>query len=76
MAKIGVMKVRAPEKHDELFRVRDAARPLGIEEKTLRVWMASGKIGFVRLGRSVRVPLSEINRVISSGFQPAKGDAA
>jgi excisionase family DNA binding protein len=72
MAKTDVMKMRAAEKHEELFRVRDAARPLAIEEKTLRVWIASGKIGHVRLGRSVRIPISEVRRLIADNYRPAR----
>ncbi len=48
-----------------------AAR-LGVKESTVRAWLAAGRLGYVKLGRSVRVPESEIQRVIASGSRPAR----
>ena len=53
-----------------LFTVFQAAEILGSKESTLRGWIAEGKIGVVRLGRSVRVPESELYRVTSQGWAP------
>jgi excisionase family DNA binding protein len=61
-----------PKAGEEMYAVRPAAKTLGIQEKTLRVWLASGRIGCVRYGRTIRVPLSELNRIITEGYRPAK----
>jgi excisionase family DNA binding protein len=62
-----------PAKDEEMYSVRPAAQKIGIQEKTLRTWIAAGRIGYVRLGtRTIRVPLSEVNRILSEGYQPAK----
>jgi predicted DNA-binding transcriptional regulator AlpA len=34
--------------------------------------MAARRIGYVKLGRNVRIPQSEISRVIEQGMTPAK----
>jgi excisionase family DNA binding protein len=57
---------------DELLKVPVAAQRLTVSEKCVWSWIAQGRLGIVRLGRSVRVPQSEITRVVQSGFQPAK----
>ncbi len=55
-----------------LWRVPEAAASLSVAEKTLRMWIGSRKVGVVRLGRSVRVPQTEIDRLITEGFTPAR----
>lgn len=61
-----------PKAGEEMFSMNPAARTLGIKEKTLRGWVANGRIGCVRYGRTIRIPLSELNRIISEGYRPAK----
>jgi excisionase family DNA binding protein len=62
-----------PKPDEEMYPVAPAATRLGIKPKTLRTWMAKGRIGYVRLGnKTVRVPLSEVNRIIAEGYRPAK----
>ena len=59
--------------HDPLCRVDPTADMLGVKPKTLRNWMSLGRISFVRVGpRAVRIPLSEINRIITEGTRPAR----
>jgi excisionase family DNA binding protein len=52
--------------------VVEAARELGISPFTVRAWIQHRRIGFLRLGRSVRIPESEIQRLLRVGFVPAK----
>jgi excisionase family DNA binding protein len=52
--------------------VVEAAHELGISPFTVRAWIQRRRIGFVRLGRSVRIPESEIQRLLTVGFVPAK----
>ena len=56
----------------QLVTIEKAAEALGLKPPTLRAWMARRKIGFVRLGREVRIPESEISRLIEAGFTPAR----
>jgi excisionase family DNA binding protein len=60
------------KEQETLNTVQKAAEHLGLAPVTIRVWMASRRIGYVKLGRSVRVPQSEIHRLIEQGMTPAK----
>lgn len=55
----------------ELWKVPEAAPRLRIAEKTLWAWIGARRIGVHRVGRSVRVPESEIQRILVEGFVPA-----
>jgi excisionase family DNA binding protein len=58
----------------ELVTVSEAARSLGLAQVTLRAWIAQRRIGVVRLGRAVRIPLTEIDRLIERSTVPARQD--
>jgi excisionase family DNA binding protein len=51
--------------------VREAAEELGLSVATIRAWIQQRKICYVRLGRAVRIPASEIRRLIERGTVPA-----
>lgn len=55
-----------------MLTVRQAAERLGLRDSTLRAWIAQRRIGIVRLGRAVRIPLEEIERLIAEGSVPAR----
>jgi len=58
--------------HTETARtIQQSAQELGLSPATLRAWMRQGRIGYVRLGRAVRIPASEIRRLIERGTVPA-----
>lgn len=50
--------------------VDQAAVELNVSKSTIRAWIAQGRIGFIRLGRAVRVPANEIRRVLEEGWVP------
>jgi excisionase family DNA binding protein len=50
--------------------VKEAAERLNLSPATIRAWMSQRRLGFVRLGRSVRVPDAEIERVLEDGYRP------
>ena len=50
-----------------LRTVEQAAADLSVSIHTIRAWIARRKIGSVRLGRAVRIPSSEITRLIEVG---------
>jgi excisionase family DNA binding protein len=52
--------------------VEQAAAELNVSQGTIRSWMTQRRIGFVRLGRAVRVPSAEIQRLLDIGFVPSE----
>ncbi len=52
--------------------VRQAAEALSLSEHTVRAWLANRKLGYVRLGRAIRIPAAEIERVLNGGWVPAR----
>jgi excisionase family DNA binding protein len=50
--------------------VRQAADELGLSAATIRAWVRQRRIGYIRLGRAVRIPASEIHRLIEHGSVP------
>ncbi|MDW8059229.1 MAG: helix-turn-helix domain-containing protein [Thermomicrobium sp.] len=59
----------------ELLKIREAAERLRISESTLRRLMALGLVRPVRLGRSVRVPLGELEALVRR-LQEGEGEDA
>jgi excisionase family DNA binding protein len=55
----------------KLLKVPEAAELLALSQKTVWQWIAERRIGVVRLGRAVRIPLSEIERLMEEGTTPA-----
>lgn len=55
----------------KLVKVPEAAEMLTLSQKTLWQWVGSRRIGVIRLGRAVRIPLSEIERLLEEGTTPA-----
>lgn len=47
-----------------LYTVKQAAEILTLAEVTIRLWITQGKIKPVRLGRAIRIPRSEIDRLM------------
>jgi len=56
-----------------LLRVGEAADRLGVKESTVRAWVLRRQLGYVRVGkRAVRIPSSEVQRIINEGAVPAR----
>lgn len=56
-----------------LLTVTEAAQRLAVKESTIRAWLLARRLCKVRVGRrAVRVPLSEVERVIAEGTVPAR----
>lgn len=60
------------DKYEQLLTIPETGDALTLKNKTIRAWIAQRRIGCVRLGRSIRVPLSEVKRLINEGSTPAK----
>jgi len=59
---------------DRLLTVFDAEELTGRRAATWRRDILERKIAFVKLGRSVRIPLSEVQRMVKAGWHdPVEG---
>ena len=58
-------------KHEQARTVNETADELGLSVGTIRLWIRKRHIGYVRLGRAVRIPASEIRRLVERGTVPA-----
>jgi excisionase family DNA binding protein len=57
----------------ELLRVNTFCDALAIKESTGRKWLTEKRIASVKVGpRLVRIPRSELQRIVDEGFRPAK----
>lgn len=54
-----------------LLTVGEVAARTGWKPCTVRKKILRRELGYVKLGRSVRIPESELERLISDGFRPA-----
>ncbi len=55
----------------KLLTLEQAAARLGMKVVTLRMWASGRKIARCKIGRSVRIPESEIDRLIERNLIPA-----
>jgi len=53
------------------LRVREAAAQLGLSQHTVRAMIARRKLGYFRLGRAIRIPAAEVQRVLAAALVPA-----
>jgi excisionase family DNA binding protein len=57
---------------NQLLTIDEAARAMSMKPKTVRAWIAQRRISVVRpMGWSIRVPASEIDRIINRDMIPA-----
>ena len=60
-------------KPGELLRIEEFAAALNIKPSTARAWMLRRRIAKVRVGsRAIRIPASEVQRIIAAGMTPAR----
>ena len=57
-----------------LLSVPDYAAALGVTPACIRRWILQRKITTVKIGRLVRIPGSEVERIIQLGTRPALRD--
>lgn len=57
---------------ETLLTVPQAAQRLNVTCACIRRWCLERKIATVKLGRLIRVPYSEVERLVNSGFRPAR----
>jgi excisionase family DNA binding protein len=56
----------------DYWKVPEFASHFSVADKTAWAWVAAGRVGVVRLGRSVRIPQREVDRLAEEGFTPAR----
>lgn len=56
------------QKLEELLRIPDAARVLGIKQKTLRDWVWRRKITFIKVGKGVAFRPSDLREFIEKNI--------
>jgi excisionase family DNA binding protein len=61
------MKDRRRVPAARLLTVAQAAEELALAQITLRTWLSQGRVGYCRLGRAIRIPSDEIERLIWAG---------
>jgi excisionase family DNA binding protein len=59
-------------KQTALLSVPQFADSLGVTPACIRRWILERRITTVKLGRLIRVPASEIARLVNSGLRPAR----
>jgi excisionase family DNA binding protein len=55
----------------ELLTVNEFAAALRMTPACIRRWILVRRISFMKIGRSVRIPSSELDRLITAGTVPA-----
>jgi excisionase family DNA binding protein len=60
----------------KLLTVEETAALLRVRPSCIRRWIMERRIGIVRVGRLVRIPRSEVARIIEQGTQPARASHA
>lgn len=66
------MVTNEPEK---LLRAGEFADRLGLRVSTVRAWILHRRIRVVRVGkRAIRIPASEVGKIIEAGTIPARGE--
>ena len=55
-----------------LLSVPEFAEDLGVTVACGRRWLLERKIASVKLGRLIRIPSTEVDRLVEEGFRPAR----
>jgi excisionase family DNA binding protein len=52
--------------------VDQAARALGLRPATVRAWIWRRRLAYYKIGGAVRIPMSEIHRILDESLIPAQ----
>ncbi len=58
------MQITTRESRERLLSPQEFADRLSISRWTVYAWIAEGRINSVKLGRLVRIPESEVDRIV------------
>jgi excisionase family DNA binding protein len=57
-----------PPSADSLLTVDDIAQILKLNPQTVRNWIDRGYLGAIRIGRRVRIPRAELDRLLAESY--------
>ena len=60
----------------DLLSIPQFAAALGVTVACIRRWLLERKIACVKVGRLVRIPAEELDRLIAEGLRPARPQRA
>ena len=55
-----------------LMTVSEFAKTLGVTRSCIRRWVLERRVATVKLGRLVRIPETEAQRMVDAGLRPAR----
>lgn len=58
----------------KLLNVNQFAETLGVTIACVRRWILEKRVATVKIGRLVRIPATETERLITAGLRPARGN--
>jgi excisionase family DNA binding protein len=73
---MGVKQMSEERLERQLLRPQEAFEIIGMSRSTGYALLATGEIPSVRIGRSIRIPLSELNRWIDRKMLRTLGEQA
>ncbi|HEV3277205.1 MAG TPA: excisionase family DNA-binding protein [Terriglobia bacterium] len=56
----------------KLLSVGEFAEALGVTVACCRRWILERRVTFTKIGRLVRIPATEVERLVAEGLHPAK----
>ena len=56
--------------NDQPRTVAQAAVELNLSKGTIRAWITQRRLGHIRLGGAIRIPVGEIRRLLEVGYVP------
>lgn len=60
----------------QLMSASDFATTVGVTLSCVRRWIFEKRIATVKLGRLVRIPVTEVERILNAGLRPATKETA
>jgi excisionase family DNA binding protein len=59
-------------KMDKLLNISQFAELLGVTHSCVRRWVLERRVGVVKVGRLVRIPMTEFDRIVAKGTRSAR----
>jgi excisionase family DNA binding protein len=54
----------------QFMSMTETATMLGLSRRTIERWVADEKLAVVRIGKTVRVPVAEVERLLNDSMMP------
>jgi len=58
--------------NEKLMSIPQFAELLGVTHSCVRRWVLERRVGFVKVGRLVRIPITEFDRIVAEGTRMAR----